>query len=81
MDLVDEILGISPIIKLDGMVDIPLLDLFDMKNGSSKYTHAYVNNHPGNFRLYSAHTDGQLDRKSTRLNSSHRLTSRMPSSA
>lgn len=60
MDLVDELLSVTPIIKLDEMIDVPLLEIFDLNNGSSKYTHAYVNSHPGKYKLYSAHTDGQF---------------------
>ena len=38
--------------------------------------------HPGQgVCLIEAVTDGDQDRKSTRLNSSHRIASRMPSSA
>ena len=32
-----------PNIRMDGMVDVPLLDLFIPKNGSSKYTKKYCN--------------------------------------
>ena len=42
------------------MVDVRLLDLFTPKNGDSKYTKRYAKEHAGNYKLYSANTNGEF---------------------
>lgn len=41
-------------------IEVPLLDIFEPKNGSSKYTKQYCNEHSGTYKLYSGNTEGHF---------------------